>query len=132
MSLAVSNRLAVSDASDVPSFATGINSPALGTSAEIVGYPRKKLPPVSDYAGLCAGLIRETFPAPSQHQTCLAAARMTGASPDTFDRILTGLTKSPDARLMMVVMAIRAQQTGKRQFDLGGGFAIRLIIGSEE
>lgn len=98
-----------------------------GNTAEIVTHPRRKLPPVADYAKRCAALIRETFPAPSQHQTCLAAARMTGASPDTFDRILSGITKSPDARLMLVVMAIRAARD-PRPFNLGNGFAVRVTM----
>lgn len=98
-----------------------------GNTAEIVAHPRRKLPPVADYAKRCAALIRETFPAPSQHQTCLAAARMTGACPDTFNRILSGITKSPDARLMLCVMAIRAARD-PRPFDLGNGFAVRITM----
>lgn len=81
-------------------------------SAEIVAFPKATFPAVSDYAKRCAALIRETFPAPSQHQMCIAAARMTGASPDTFDRILAGQTKSPDAKLMLTVLAIRAATGG--------------------
>ncbi len=97
-------------------------------NAEKITFPKKKLPPVSDYADRCAALIKETFPAPSQNQTCLNAAREVGASPDTFDRILSGLTKSPDAKLMLAVMAVRAHRSGQRDFNLGGGFAIRLIM----
>ena len=97
-------------------------------TAEIVTLAKAKLPAVSDYAKRCAALIRETFPAPSQHQMCIAAARMTGASPDTFDRILAGLTKSPDAKLMLTVLAIRAA-TGKGDFPLGNGFSVRIILG---
>ena len=82
---------------------------------------------MSDYADRCAALIRETFPAPSQHQMCVAASRHTGASPDTFDRILNGLTKSPDARLMLCVAAIHQARSG-RPFNLGGGFAVRLTM----
>lgn len=95
-------------------------------AAEIVTLPKAKLPPVADCARRCAALIRETFPAPSQYQMCLAAARMTGASPDTFDRILSGSTKSPDAKLMLTVMAIRASRD-PRPFDLGNGFAVRIV-----
>jgi len=61
----------------------------------------------------------------------IAAARMTGASPDTFDRILAGLTKSPDAKLMLTVLAIRAA-TGKGDFPLGNGFSVRVILGGNE
>lgn len=99
-----------------------------GNAAEkIAPFPRVKVPPVADYAARCAALIRETFPAPSQHQTCLAAARATGACPDTFDRVLSGITKSPDARLMLVVMAIRATRD-PRPFNLGNGFAVRVTM----
>lgn len=100
-----------------------------GKTAEIVTFPKATFPAVSDYAKRCAALIRETFPAPSQHQMCIAAARMTGASPDTFDRILAGLTKSPDAKLMLTVLAIRAA-TGKGDFPLGNGFSVRVILGA--
>ena len=100
---------------------------AFRNTAEIVAHPRRKLPPIADYAERCSALIRETFPAPSQHQTCMAAARATGASPDTLDRILSGITKSPDARLMLVVMAIRAARD-PRPFDLGNGFAVRVTM----
>lgn len=103
------------------------NTEASRNIAGILTLPRTKVPPVADYAKRCAYLIRDTFPAQSQHQTCIAAARMTGASPDTFDRILSGLTKSPDAKLMLVVMAIRAA-TDPRPFDLGNGFAVRVIM----
>ena len=130
--MSVSAAMALRDvlASEPPSLRK-VNADTPRTSAEKIDFPRKKLPPVADYAALCAGLIRETFPAPSQHQMCLAAARMTGSSPDTFERILTGMTKSPDAKLMLAVMAIRAA-TGKRQFDLGGGFAIRIVMEGQE
>lgn len=100
-------------------------------TAEIVTLAKAKLPVVPDYARRCAALIRETFPAPSQYQMCLAAARMTGASPDTFDRILSGSTKSPDAKLMLVVMAIRAARD-PRPFDLGNGFAVRIVRSAQE
>ncbi len=94
-------------------------------TAEIIQHPAKKVPPVADYASRCAKLIRETFPARSQYQMCLAAARATGASPDTFDRILSGITKSPDAPLMLTVMAIRASRD-PRPFELGNGFVVRV------
>lgn len=100
-------------------------------TAQLVTFPKATFPAVSDYAKRCAVLIRETFPAPSQHQMCIAAARMTGASPDTFDRILAGLTKSPDAKLMLTVLAIRAA-TGKGDFPLGNGFSVRIILGGAE
>lgn len=103
-----------------------VNAPEPRNTAEIVKLPRPQLPPVADYAARCAALIRETFPARSQHQMCIEASRMTGASPDTFDRILSGLTKSPDARLMLTVMAIRAA-TGKADFPLGNGLAVRIV-----
>lgn len=106
---------------------TKVNTAPSRTSAEIVIHPKPKLPPVADYAARCAALIRETFPARSQHQTCIDAARMTGTSPDTIERILNGLTKSPDARLMIAVMGVRAA-TGKGDFALGNGFAIRIIM----
>lgn len=105
-----------------------IATPDLGKTAQIVALPKTKLPPVADYASRCAALIRETFPARSQHQTCLAASRMIGASLDTVERILLGLTKSPDARLMLAVMAVRATRD-PRPFDLGNGFAVRVTIG---
>lgn len=96
-------------------------------SADIVSIGKTILPPVADYADRCAALIRETFPASSQHQMCLDAARYCGASPDTFDRILNGLPMSPDARLMLCVAAIHQARSG-RPFNLGGGFAVRLTM----
>lgn len=113
--------------SSSPTCSPDASTKVLGNVAGIVKLPRAKVPPVADYAKRCADLIREVFPAQSQHQTCIAAARMTGASPDTFDRILSGLTKSPDAKLMLVVMAIRAA-TDPRPFDLGNGFAVRVTM----
>lgn len=129
MTLALSNRPVVfsSRRSPVVADLSTINHEQTRNVAQIVRFQKCKLPPVADYAARCAALIRETFPAPSQHQMCLAAARMTGGSPDTFDRILSGLTKSPDARLMLVVMAIRAAKD-PRPFSLGNGFAVRLIM----
>lgn len=131
--LKTAHSLAVSSAYPAPPLASPekVNTESSRTSAEIISYPKRKLPSVADYAGLCAGLIRETFPAPSQHQTCINAAHMTGASPDTIDRILSGPTKSPDAKLMLAVMAIRAAM-GKRTFDLGNGFSIRIIMEGQE
>ena len=127
MTLALSSRRAVSDASSALMFRSIRNdTPALPRkTADIVSIGKTKLPPVADYAARCAALIRETFPAPSQHQMCIAAARHTGASIDTVDRILSGLTKSPDARLMLIVMCIR-QSRDPRPFHLGGGFAVRI------
>lgn len=130
MSVSAARELLDVQASVSPSLMK-VNREPFRETAEKIDFPKKKLPPVPDYAGLCAGLIRETFPAPSQHQTCLLAAQMTGASPDTIDRILSGLTKSPDAKLMLAVMAIRAAM-GKRTFDLGNGFSIRLIMEGQE
>lgn len=114
----------------VPFLPPDANPKHLRKTAELVTYPKATFPAVADYAKRCAALIRETFPAPSQHQMCIAAARMTGASPDTFDRILAGDTKSPDARLMLTILAIRAA-TGKGDFPLGDGFSVRIILGGQ-
>ena len=128
LALSVRSDFGSSAASSVSVAAAADHAPEVaGNTAKIVTHPRRKLPPIADYAERCAALIRETFPAPSQHQTCLAAARVTGTSHDTFDRILSGITKSPDARLMLVVMAIRAARD-PRPFDLGNGFAVRVTM----
>lgn len=80
---------------------------------------------VEDFGAACARLIGMTFPGPSRNAVCEAAARATGASPDTFERILGGITKHPDPRLMFAVLAIYQSKTGK-PFPIGGGFEIRI------
>lgn len=131
MSVAVSNHRGAYVSSASPSVATSVNAKAFSDTAEIVSYPKRKLPPVADYAKLCKGLIEETFWDRSQHRICLNAAMATGEPVATFCRILSGETKSPDAKLMLAVMAIRAAM-GKRTFDLGNGFAIRIIMEGQE
>lgn len=113
-----------------PSF-TKVNGKPFSETAEICRFPKRKLPPVADYAKLCKGLIDETFAAQSQHQVCVKASMATGEPVATFYRILSGETKSPDAKLMLAVMTIRAAM-GKRTFDLGNGFSIRVIMEGQE
>lgn len=97
------------------------------TAGKSVPFPRAKFPPVPDYAALCAALICETFPARSRHQTCIDASRAVGSSPDTFERILSGDTKSPCGNLMLRVMTIRANRDDK-PFPIGNGLAIRITM----
>ena len=95
-------------------------------SAEIARFPRARLPDaVEDFGRICARMIWAAFPGPSQNAVCIAAAQATGASPDTFERILAGKTKHPDPRLMFVVLAIYQTRTGKA-LPIGGGFEIRI------
>jgi hypothetical protein len=95
-------------------------------SAEIAKFPKAKLPAaLQDFSRVCAQMILATFPARSQHAVCVSAAHATGASPDTFERILSGATKHPDARLMFTVLAIHQMRTGTAM-PLGGGFEIRI------
>jgi hypothetical protein len=95
-------------------------------SAEIAKYPKAKLPAaLQDFSRVCANMILATFPERSQHAVCVSAARATGASPDTFERILSGATKHPDARLIFTVLAIHQTRTGNAM-PLGGGFEISI------
>jgi hypothetical protein len=105
---------------------TKVNAEALRTSAEIATFPRARLPEaVEDFGRVCARMIWATFPGRSQNAVCEAAAMATGASPDTFDRILSGKTRHPDPRLMFVVLAIYQTRTGQA-LSIGGGFEIRI------
>ena len=95
-------------------------------SAEIARFTRAKLPSVvEDFGKACARLVSITFPGPSRNAICEAASQATGASPDTFERIIGGVTKHPDPRLMFAVLAIYQSKTGKA-FPIGGGFEIRI------
>lgn len=105
---------------------TKVNAAPARNSAEIARFPKARLPAlVEDFGRVCARMIWAAFPGPSQHAVCLAAAQATGASPDTFDRILSGKTKHPDPRLMFVVLAIYQTRTGQA-LPIGGGFEIRI------
>ena len=105
---------------------TKVNASPLRTSAEIATFPKKKLPDtVEDFGKACARLIEATFGGASRNAICEAAAAHTGASPDTFERILGGRTKHPDTRLMFIVLAIYQSKTDKA-FPIGGGFEIRI------
>ena len=100
--------------------------------AAIARFPKAKLPAtVEPFGKLCARLVAMTFPGPSRNATCEAASRATGASPDTFERILSGVTKHPDPRLMFAVLAIYQSKTGK-PFPIGGGFEIRITQGAAQ
>ncbi len=87
-----------------------VNAGTFPKSGKIYAFPKSKLPPLPDYARACAALIWATFPAPSQHGVCVAASMATGASPNTFDRILSGATKKPDGYLMQCVQIIAASR----------------------
>ena len=98
---------------------------------EIRSFPKKKFPPVADYARRCKLLLEETWPERSQHQTCVKASQETGEPISTFYRIMAGETKSPDARLMLLVLSIRARRN-PAPFNLGNGFAVRIIMEGQE
>jgi hypothetical protein len=83
---------------------------------------------IGDFGELTAGMIRQTYPAASQHATCNEASSHLGCSPDTVERILRGQTKAPDARLLFAILADFPTRR-QRPFELGGGFFIN--IGSE-
>lgn len=105
---------------------TQVSAPAPRTDAEIARFPRARLPDaVEDFGRVCARMIWAAFPGRSQNAVCEAAAQATGASPDTFERILSGKTRHPDPRLMFVVLAIYQTRTGKA-LPIGGGFEIRI------
>jgi len=94
-----------------PSADQKVNAKAYGKTAVIYSFPRVPFPKVEDFARECAALIWATLRAPSQRAVCQRAAQETGAaSPDTFDRILSGETKRPDFYLMRCVMAIAASR----------------------
>jgi hypothetical protein len=80
---------------------------------------------VDDFGRACARLVEMTFGGPSRNAVCEAAARATGASVDTFERILAGRTKHPDPRLMFAVLALYQAKTG-HAFPIGAGFEIRI------
>ena len=97
-------------------------------SGEIVALPKAKLPMVPNIGREFARMIERTFPAASRHQTCVMAAQATGASLNTIERILSGATKSPDARLMWAVMQVAASRGPVRI----GALEARIIAGAAE
>jgi len=100
-------------------------------SADIVTFPKTKLPAlVEDFGKAAARLIWATFDGRSQYAVCLAAAQALGTSPDTIERLLNGVTKAPDARMMFACLAIYQSRHGK-PFDIGGGFAIHITQGGK-
>lgn len=103
-----------------------VNADAPRTSAEIVRFPKAKLPDqVDDFGRSCAKLIWATFPGRSQNAVCEEAAQWLGVSPDTIDRILSQRTKHPDPRVMFACLAIYQTRTGQA-WPIGGGFEIRI------
>ncbi len=129
MASAVSSRHAVSGASASSSavYDDSIGAYVFRKSAAICTYPKKKVPPVADYPERCARLIEETFPEQSRNKICIRAHRETGISPDKFERIMCGFTKSPDAQLILAVLAVRATRN-LPPFDLGNGFVVRAMM----
>ena len=100
-------------------------------AAEIVRFPKAKLPPqVDDLNRSCARLIWATFPGRSQAAVCEEAAQWLGVSPDTIDRILSLRTKHPDLRVMCACLAIYQTRTGQA-WPIGGGFEIRITQASQ-
>lgn len=103
-----------------------LSEPTYRKSADIVSFHATIVPAlVDDFARSCAKLIWATFPARSQNAVCIAAAHATGASPDTFERILSGSTKRIDASLILALLALHQARTGK-PFTTNGGFEIRI------
>ena len=103
-----------------------VNSEPHRTSAGIATFPKAKLPPqVDDFGRSCARLIDATFSARSRNATCEAASAALGVSADTIERILSGVTKHPDPRLMFLCLGIYQTKTGKA-WPIGGGFEIRI------
>lgn len=83
-------------------------------AAEIVTHYRLNLFQAREaYRAACAECVALAFPAPSRNGCCEAAYRATGASPDTFERILSGATQSPDAVLMGFVASVYEARTGR-------------------
>lgn len=108
-----------------------VNADAARKAAEIVRFPKAKLPPnVDDFCRSCARLIWATFPGRSQNAVCEEAAQWLGVSPDTIDRILSLRTKHPDPRVMFACLAIYQTRTGQA-WPIGGGFEIRITQASQ-
>ena len=109
--------------------------PVLGKSAEnfeaattgqIAVFPKAKLPAqIDDFARASAKLIWETFPGRSQNAVCQLASQHLGVSPDTIDRILSGVTRHIDPRVMFLCLGIYQTRTG-RAFPIGGGYEVRI------
>lgn len=108
-----------------------VNADPGRNAAEIVSFPKAKLPPqVDDLNRSCARLIWATFPGRSQAAVCEEAAQWLGVSPDTIDRILSLRTKHPDLRVMCACLAIYQTRTGQA-WPIGGGFEIRITQASQ-
>ena len=102
---------------------------AAGVSGNVIPFPCARRPiPEVDMVAETARVIRAAFPAPSQHQCCLRAARALGTSPDTIDRILSGSTSRIDGRLMFAALAWWSMNTGNA-WDIGKGWSVRIAIG---
>ena len=109
----------------VPSSAK-VNADTPRKTAEIAIFPKAKIPAqVVDFDKACARLVSATFPAASQSAICRLAREATGASEDTFERILGCKTKHIDMKLMFVVLAMHQAKTGNA-FPIGGGFEIAI------
>ena len=78
-------------------------------SAEIVSL-RELAETRAEINRLTKETIRGAFPAPSQHQTCVAAGRMLGCDPDTIERMMAGLTKRPDLMLLCAACRVYADR----------------------
>ena len=115
----------------LPESLTKVNADAPRKVAEIVPFPRRlpaRLPEGVDvYSRAVARLIAATFPAPSQHQSCLLAARALGVSPDTVDRILSARTARVDSALLFRCLYLYQSRTGL-PFDLGGGLVLGFAV----
>lgn len=97
-----------------PSYATKVNAAPISNAAEICSDPRLNLATVrAAYRAACAEEVRMAFKASSRWACAKAAHAATGASPDTFVRILDGQTETPDAILMAGVASIYTHRTKK-------------------
>lgn len=87
----------------------------LGKSAKFVTARKLDLAATrAEVRRLAPETIWGAFPAASQHQVCKGAAKATGASADTFDRLLNGFTATPDLILLVHVARIYTARTGKQ------------------
>lgn len=83
-------------------------------TAEIVRRDRLTLASARDaIRDLAPDLIRRAFPAPSQHQTCLEAAKVFGTSPDSVQRLIDGSTQRADILALALAAQIYERRTDK-------------------
>jgi hypothetical protein len=111
---------------------TKVNADSPRRSAEIAIFPKAKIPAqVVEFDKACARLVSATFAGGSQSAVCKAARDATGASEDTFERILGCKTKHIDMKLMFVVLAMHQAKTGNA-FPIGGGFEIAITQAGQQ